>query len=101
VADPAGALRGLVERLRPGGIVACMELLISVANDYGRRHPELAVYNRCLGWVDRVLEASGTHPNLGADLPRLFRRAGLSSVRLSFSAPMFDADDVAACVYVA
>jgi ubiquinone/menaquinone biosynthesis C-methylase UbiE len=101
VADPAEALRGLVERLRPGGIVAFMELLMSMVNDYGLRHPELGVYNRCMSWVARVLEASGTHPNLGADLPRLFRRAGLSSVRLSFSAPMFDADDVAACVYVA
>lgn len=76
--DPAAAVAALVDRLRPGGVLAFVETTLrddaSPAIQWPERGP-LAM--RVQGWIRTGFRASGTQPCMGVRLPALFRDAGL------------------------
>jgi ubiquinone/menaquinone biosynthesis C-methylase UbiE len=81
LADPAGAVRRLVRRLRPGGIAAFIEMDIHSAAAV----PSLPLFERCIAWVSGVYAAAGFEPDMGSKLYSVMRAAGLTPELLGVS----------------
>jgi ubiquinone/menaquinone biosynthesis C-methylase UbiE len=88
LADSRATLRRLVERVRPGGVVAFQEVDIQIGLDYARSCPENAVELRSWEWTYEVVRRSGANPRMGTHLFRLFRDAGLVDTRMTVHAPI-------------
>ena len=73
LADPVGAVRSLAGLVRPGGIVAFAELVIPAVRSW----PHLPLVEQVMDWIDRAIEASGLHPDMGLRLYTTFVEAGL------------------------
>lgn len=71
--DPAEALSGLRDRLRPGAIVSFIEFDLSTAAAY----PPLPLLQQCIGWVGEVYRRMGRQLDMGVALYSTFRAAGL------------------------
>ena len=74
VPDPSTAIARLSSHLRPGGVMFFHEL----DWDGARSSPLAPTYHRVCGWIMSTIEASGAQIRLGAKLPSVFERAGLS-----------------------
>jgi SAM-dependent methyltransferase len=72
MSDPTAALQLIAERVRPGGIVAFHEGVISAA--YAMNLPILASFQTL---NSKILERSGARPGIGAELSWRMREAGL------------------------
>ena len=73
VADPTTTLRRMIDRLTPGGIVAFIEGDMDVA----RSVPAAAKVETVLGWARETFRRVGVTMDLGPQLWRVFRDAGL------------------------
>lgn len=74
--DVAGMLRGLLKRLRPGGVVVFHE----PDWDGARSIPPAPTYDRCRRWIGETFRLSGTpDTNMPARLYQGFVDAGLSA----------------------
>ncbi len=73
LADPAAALRALARRLRPGGVLAFVEMDIGVANAV----PHTALFARAIDLISTVYRQGGMKPDMGSRLFAEFRAAGL------------------------
>jgi ubiquinone/menaquinone biosynthesis C-methylase UbiE len=71
--DPAASLRRLVRTLRPGGILAFVEMDIGSANVV----PRSELFARCLSLITTVYRKGGMEPDMGSLLYGSFRAAGL------------------------
>ncbi len=71
--DPSEALRRLTRFLRPGGVVAFIEMDIEQAGAF----PDLPLLDRCVDWIASTYRKVGVEPNMGARLYPTFRAAGL------------------------
>lgn len=71
--DPAASLRALARLLRPNGVLAFVEMDISVANSV----PRTDLYTRCLNLITTVYRRGGMEPDMGSRLHAEFRAAGL------------------------
>jgi SAM-dependent methyltransferase len=76
--DPAGMLRSLLQLLKPGGIAAFHEPDWEGALSL----PACPTYDRCCQWLRQTVVRSGARDRMGAELPRLFRQAGLPTPEL-------------------
>jgi ubiquinone/menaquinone biosynthesis C-methylase UbiE len=78
-ADPGDAVRHLAHRLRPGGVMAFVE--IDLPNDDSRRPPgpwpPSEVVDQLADVIMAVWRATGTETRLGSRLPALLAGAGL------------------------
>ena len=86
MADPAAALKHLIQRLHPGGIVAFEEVDFTLYRSSSR--PDTPLMNKLVEWLLAVFERSGAHVAMGSDLYRTFVEAGLPEPVLHFEAPM-------------
>lgn len=99
MSDPAAALRQLVRRLRPGGIVAFEEVDFTLFRSFS--HLDTPLMNNLAEWLLAVFERSGAHMAMGFDLYRTFVDAGLPEPVLHFEAPMGGAEAWSGYPYVA
>ena len=76
--DPAAALRRLVGSLRPGGVVAFLEMDMRAV----RSVPPVPEIEAAIGWLRETFERAGVALDLGARLWRVFRDAGLPAHEL-------------------
>ena len=76
--DPAGWLRGLAERMRPGGVLALHE---PDFHDLGSI-PPVASYDRCCQWVSEAFRRGGTPVTMSHTLLANFRAAGLPAPKI-------------------
>lgn len=72
LADPAGALRNLMQSLRPGTSVVFAELDLGTA----AVDPPLPLLQQCVAWIGEVYRRAGRHTEMGAALYGAFRSAG-------------------------
>jgi len=72
-ADPEAAVRALIPRLSPGGLMAFIEMDISSAE----ANPPFPLFSRCLGWIVNAYRAGGNDPDMGSKLYPALARAGL------------------------
>lgn len=82
VTDPSGTLRSLVERLRPGGIVAFQEYNF----DSAESRPVVPLWQSFFEWVNQAALHAGLSLHFGYQLPQLFRDAGLPAPQLQVNA---------------
>lgn len=72
--DPTASLLRLVRTLRPGGVLAFVEMDIGVANAV----PRSDLFSRCLNLITTVYRKGGMEPDMGSRLYASFRAAGLA-----------------------
>ncbi len=97
LANPGQTLRRLVARLRPGVIVAFLDLDTSVA----RSAPMTPLVERAIDWLWEASWAAGTPSDLGARLWQVFRTAGFNRPRLLIRSRLEPPPALAACRYLA
>ena len=73
--DPVAVLKGLIPRLRSGGIVMFQEIDFTITEAY--KHPDTPLMGQLGDWVVEVFERSGANGNMGLELYRVFVEAGL------------------------
>jgi ubiquinone/menaquinone biosynthesis C-methylase UbiE len=80
MADPAGALRSICARLRPGGIVTAHE----ITNTPGsiRSWPPLPIWQQVLDWIQSAFDQAGLRREMGFALRQVFLDAGLPEPRM-------------------
>ncbi len=94
--NPTEPLRRLSALLKPGGIVAFIEMDVNSAAAV----PELPLFTRCLDWISAVYRRAGMEPNMGSRLYAAFRAAGLDP-ELTGSCRVEGGPDAFAYEYVA
>lgn len=72
--DPARTLRSLARHLRPGGIVAFHEIILSSMHCV----PPIPLMRQVAHWVLTAFERGGAELDMGLRLPATFRAAGLT-----------------------
>jgi Methylase involved in ubiquinone/menaquinone biosynthesis len=78
--DPAAVLRRLTQFVRPGGIVAFQEMIISTA---GTTPPDLPLWSQCGMWIRNGFMQSGVDIEMGAKLYTTYRKAGLPGPKMN------------------
>jgi SAM-dependent methyltransferase len=86
VPDPAGTLRGLVERLKPGGIVAFGEF--NFLQESMVTYPPTASGESLWSWMLAVVRGIGLDPATGYHLRNTFLNAGLPEPEMNVCAPV-------------
>lgn len=86
VPDPAQALRGLADRLKPGGIAAFGEF--NFLAESALAHPSTPLWERMWGWMQAVVRKAGLDPATGYNLRRTFRDAGLPEPEMNLCSPV-------------
>lgn len=90
--DPPAAIASLSRAVRPGGIVVLQEFAMSTA----RRVDGAAIFNHTLDWVLAAFRAIGAPTDLGFDLGKVFRGAGLGTPTMTVAARWEDGPDAVA-----
>ena len=86
VPDPAGALRGLVDHLQPGGIAAFGEF--NFLPESALAHPPSQLWETMWGWMRAAVREAGLDPATGYNLRRTFLHAGLPEPEMSLCSPV-------------
>lgn len=86
VPDPAAALRGLVERLKPGGVVAFGEF--NFLPESVVVHPSTPTSERLWAWMQAVVRGVGLDPATGYNLRDTFLNAGLPEPEMNVCSPV-------------
>lgn len=86
VPDPAAALRGLVEHLELGGIVAFGEF--NFLPDSSVAHPPAPSHKQMWGWMQGVVRGAGLDPATGYNLRKTFLDAGLPEPEMNICSPV-------------
>lgn len=88
--DPSATLRGLVEHVLPGGIVAFQEF------DFTRTpasYPTSLLFGQFTFWVLETLRRGGADTDMGLKLRQVFMRAGLPAPKMSLGTRVEGGDD--------
>jgi len=86
VPDPAAALRGLAERLKPGGIVAFGEFNFTPHAVIS--HPSTPLWERLWDWMQAVVRGAGLDPATGYNLRGTFLDTGLPEPEMNLCSPV-------------
>jgi len=81
--DPAAALRSLTQFVKPGGIVAFQEMIIS---NSGSEPKDLPLWNQCSAWIRNGFLQNGVDIDMGAKLYTTFCKAALPGPTLNLHA---------------
>ena len=95
-ADPVAVLNNLIRLVRPGGILAFLEMDISAA----RVEPPMALFEQAAGWITGVYRRVAIEPDMGSKLASSFFAAGLAPSLLGTSR-VEEGSDAYAYEYVA
>ncbi len=89
VSDTDRALAEVKRVLRPGGLVACRDLMLGSCF----AHPELGVMQRSLEAFSDLLAADGGHPEIARDMKLHLWRAGFVDIDISASFEVYHTPD--------
>lgn len=99
VPDPAEALRGLTDRLKPGGLAAFGEF--NFLPESALAHPSTPLWETMWGWMQATIRKAGLDPATGYNLRRTFRDAGLPEPEVNLCSPVGGGPDWAGYDYAA
>ncbi|MGE0650803.1 MAG: methyltransferase domain-containing protein [Alphaproteobacteria bacterium] len=71
--DPAETVKRLAAQLRPGGVLASVEMDIESATAV----PELPLFRQAVRWIIELYRRTGVEPDMGSRLWATYRAAGL------------------------
>lgn len=86
----AGTLEKLARLLRPGGIVAFQEKVLTVPIT---AVPPMPAVEKVRSWMDQARGQARVELEMGAKLPQIFAAAGLPAPDLQFEAPIGNGND--------
>jgi len=86
VPEPAEALRGLVDRLGPGGVAAFGEF--NFVAESALAHPPSPLWETMWDWMRAVIRKGGLDPATGYNLRRTFLHAGLPEPEMNLCSPV-------------
>jgi len=95
-ADPVAAVRSLLPRLRPGGVVAFHEMESSV----DLALPASPTYHRFIGWWNALAEKARLRRNMGLELYGTLAAAGVQAPRVHVEAFAGGGSDFAGYQYI-
>jgi len=99
VPDPAEALRKLVRKVRPGGIVAFQDFDQTPRSLVA--HPRMPLWERVFEWVTAVAEKAPVDQEMGYKLFRTYVDAGLPPPKMEVNSPVGGGPNWAGYEYVA
>jgi len=83
LSDPAAILRRLIQFVRPGGIVAFQEMIIT---NSGTNPQDLPLWRQCSAWIMNGFIQNGVDIDMGAKLYTTYRKAGLPGPTMNLHA---------------
>ena len=81
IADVQGALAEVKRVLKPGGIIACREMICGSSFS----HPDFGVLRKAWDVFEDLLAAEDGHPQMGKDMKTQILEAGFVNIRMSAS----------------
>ena len=81
--------------LRPGGIVACRELMVESCFS----HPDFGILRRSWDMFEDILSTDGAHPQMGKNLNGLLTEAGFENIIRSASFDLYDTPEDVNFIY--
>ena len=92
VPDTRAALAEVKRTLKPGGIIACREMICESCFV----HPDFGILRKAWDIYEDIVATDGGHPQMGKDLKTHLAAAGFADVRVTGSFDMYDTpEDVA------
>ena len=95
VPDTAAVLAEVKRVLKPGGIIACREMI--TASSF--THPDFGVIRRAWNMFEDLLAADDAHPQMGKDMKAHILDAGFTNVRMTASFDIYNTPADIAFIY--
>ena len=95
VPDTAAVLAEVKRVLKPGGLIACREMI--TASSF--THPDFGVIRRAWNMFEDLLAADDGHPQMGKDLKAHILDAGFTNVRMTASFDIYNTPADVAFIY--
>ena len=95
VPDTAGVLSEVKRVLKPGGIIACREMICESAFT----HPNFGIMRRSWDMFEDLVRADDGHPQMGKDMKHHILEAGFTDIRMSASFSVYSSPEQIASIH--